>query len=77
VNAVCAVPVGDRQLLASAGDNGTVRFWDPVTADPSVRQRLAVGVGAPTLGVVWVEWERLLAIGMDSGLLTVVLGEPA
>ncbi|MGH3550920.1 MAG: hypothetical protein ACRDQU_22920 [Pseudonocardiaceae bacterium] len=29
VNGVCAVRVGDRELLASASADGTVRIWDP------------------------------------------------
>jgi WD40 repeat protein len=31
VNGVCAVHVKGRELLASAGDDDTVRIWDPVT----------------------------------------------
>ena len=31
VKAVCAVTVDGRALLASAGDDGTVRVWDPAT----------------------------------------------
>ena len=32
VNALCAVAVGGRDLLASGGINGTVRLWDPQTS---------------------------------------------
>jgi WD40 repeat protein len=31
VNSVCLVTVGGRELLASAGGDGTVRIWDPGT----------------------------------------------
>ena len=34
VTSVCAMLVGDRQLLASAGGDGTVRLWDPATGNP-------------------------------------------
>jgi WD40 repeat protein len=33
VNGVCGVRAGDRDLLASAGDDRTVRLWDPVTGE--------------------------------------------
>ena len=33
VNAVCAVTVNGRELLASGGDDGTVRIWDPATGE--------------------------------------------
>ena len=31
VNGVCAVTVNGRDLLASGGEDGTVRIWDPAT----------------------------------------------
>ena len=58
VLAVCAVPVGERTLVASAGEDGTVRLWDPVTATAeailkghagSVNAVCAVPVGERTL----------------------------
>jgi len=33
VNGVCEITVNDRQLLASAGDDYTVRIWDPQTGE--------------------------------------------
>lgn len=33
VNAVCAIPVGDRELLATGSDDNTVRLWDPGTRE--------------------------------------------
>ncbi|MGW4028361.1 WD40 repeat domain-containing protein [Streptomyces sp. NPDC004838] len=33
VRALCAVAAGDRTLLATAGDDGTVRFWDPASGE--------------------------------------------
>ena len=33
VNGVCPVTVAGKKLLASAGDDGTVRIWDPQTGE--------------------------------------------
>lgn len=38
VNTVCAIRVAQRELLASTGDDDTVRIWDPATG----AQRLIV-----------------------------------
>ena len=40
--AVCPVIVTDRELLASAGHDGTVRIWDPATGE---RHALRGGLG--------------------------------
>ncbi|MEV4707926.1 trypsin-like peptidase domain-containing protein [Actinoplanes sp. NPDC049316] len=55
---VCAIEVEGRNLLASAGEDGTVRLWDPLTNqsehrldchDDSVRGVCAVRAGSDTL----------------------------
>ncbi|MDG4827471.1 NACHT domain-containing protein [Asanoa sp. WMMD1127] len=55
---VCAVPMGGRDFLASAGADGTVRLWDPLTGrvarvlaghPDGVRGLWAVETGAGTL----------------------------
>jgi WD40 repeat protein len=55
---VCAVPADGRSFLASAGEDGTVRLWDPLTSqtervldchDDCIRGVYAVGDGNRTL----------------------------
>ena len=73
VYAVCAVTVGGRALLASGGDDDTVRLWDPRTA-----AQLAVleGHQGPVRAVcpVTVDDRALLATGGDDD--TVRLWDP-
>ncbi|MEU1887001.1 hypothetical protein ABZ491_16210 [Micromonospora rifamycinica] len=73
VHDVCAVPVGGSHLLASVGEDGTVRLWDPLTNqseyafdchDDCVRAVHAVHLGN----------EALVATGSHDG--TVALWDP-
>jgi hypothetical protein len=70
VNAVCAVRVGGRELLASAGNDGTVRVWDPVVGVTAAQ----IPTGAAALAAAPFGTGSLF-IGLDSGVLTVHLAE--
>lgn len=59
VNAVCAVVVGGRDLLASGGSDGTVRLWDPQTRTCM----LTIPTHYRILGMTWMTGS--LAIGLD------------
>jgi len=74
VNSLCAVTLNGRTALASAGDDGTVRIWDPVTGE----QRLVLSRhrGAATaLCVLPVPGQALLASAGDDR--TVRIWNPA
>ena len=65
INDVCPVTMAGRQMLASAGDDGTVRIWDPGTgADP-----LTVPTSYPGEAIAWVAGS--LAIGLGAGILVI------
>jgi hypothetical protein len=70
VRGVCAVSVGGRRLLASAGDDATVRIWDPGTGEE--RGRLKGHIG-PVYGVcaVSVGGRRLLASAGDDATVRI------
>jgi WD40 repeat protein len=61
---VCAVRVGGRELLATAGDDRTVRLWDPATG---AAVQVVHGHTGPVLGVcaVRVGGRELLASASD------------
>ena len=73
VNAVCAVTVDGRALLASGGADGTVRLWDPHTGEQlTVLEGHQNAVSA--VCAVTVDGRELLASGSDDG--TVRLWDP-
>ena len=53
VRSVCAVRVGGRELLASAGDDQTVRVWDPATGGT---ERVLEGHTGWVNAVAWSGW---------------------
>ena len=75
VNAVAAVPLpGGRTLVASGGDDGTVRLWDPATGNP-VGRPLTGHTGGVNTVVALPGGRTLLASGGDDH--TVRLWDPA
>jgi WD40 repeat protein len=69
VRGVCAVRVGDRNLLASASDDRTVRIWNPTTGQPRVR--IPVYSQAASLAFV----SDQLVIGIHTGLLAIHIAD--
>ena len=70
--AVCAIQVGPRQLLASAGDDRTVRLWDPATGAAAL---LVIPTSAPALAVTQFA-SGALFIGLSVGVLAVQINAP-
>ncbi len=71
VRGVCPVTVGDRQLLASAGDKRTVRIWDPDIAQCLT----AIPVHHLALAIAHVK--DAIVVGLSAGLLAIELTGPA
>ena len=70
VNGVCRILVADRELLASAGADGTVRIWDPETG----LQRAAMGghpAGVWSVCPVTVAGDVLLASAGADGTVRI------
>ena len=65
VNALCAVSVAGRDLLASAGDGGMVRIWDPETDTAS----LVIQTHGLDLAVQWAG--DSLIVGLNTGILVI------
>jgi WD40 repeat protein len=74
VLAVCPVPLAGRSLLASAGQDGTVRLWDPTTGQP---ERVLTGHTDWVRGICAIQTgeRHLLATASDDH--TVRLWDPA
>jgi WD40 repeat protein len=72
--AVCAIQVGPRQLLASAGDDQTVRLWDPATGTP---ERVLDGHTGAVSGVCGVQVGGRELLASASYDRTVRLWDPA
>ena len=76
VNAVCTVMVGGRELLASAGDDGTVRIWDPQTGEQRTvcqGRRESESSAGPVYGIcpVTVDGRTLLASAGGDGTVRI------
>ncbi len=66
VNGVCPIQVGQRQLLASASNDRTVRLWDSELG----RVRATISASGWVRCVVSCAPSHLM-LGMDDGLLAV------
>jgi WD40 repeat protein len=75
VTALAAVRIGDRVLLASGGDDGTVRLLDPATGQPEGQPVRGDESWVNALAAVQVGDRVLLATGGHEG--TVRLWDPA
>jgi WD40 repeat protein len=69
VGAVCAVPgPGGRTLLATAGDDATVRLWDPATGTPITVLQIGIRVNA-----LCASPDGSLAIATSDGVAVLVV----
>ncbi|WP_333738133.1 trypsin-like peptidase domain-containing protein, partial [Streptomyces sp. IBSBF 2806] len=68
INALCAVPVGDQTLLASASNDGTIRLWNTETGETV---RVLAGHTGPVRALAWVPngAQKLLASAGSDGTI--------
>ena len=74
VNAVCAVTVAGRPMLASGGNDDTVRIWDPATGEQTTKLHGYQG-WVNAVCAVTVDGRPMLASGGNDG--TVRIWDPA
>jgi WD40 repeat protein len=68
INALCSITAGGRTLLASSGDDRTVRIWDPLTS------RCAIVVPVHRVARAMASVNGSVAVGLDAGILVMKLG---
>jgi WD40 repeat protein len=65
VNAVCAITVNGRPLLATASYDGTVRLWDPATGAQTCIMDSRPSGGSAMWAVTVDDWLLLATAGFD------------
>ncbi|MFE5690640.1 trypsin-like peptidase domain-containing protein, partial [Streptomyces sp. NPDC056512] len=74
INALCPVPLGERMLLASAGNDHTIRLWDPDTGEAL---RVLAGHAGPVRTITTVTNARGTLLASGGSDHTLRLWDPA
>ena len=62
IGGVCPITVAGQEMLASAGDDGTVRIWDPATGTCL----LTIPTHYPPQATAWVAGSLAIGLGPES-----------